>query len=132
MKKPIAKLIGADGNIFNLVGIAAKALRKAGQEDQVSEMRKKVMKSKSYDQALQVIMDYVNVRWEDPDNIINNKNVGRSWKTSLFSIYNRCQTLYNDLVKVIKLISQKYIIRRNAEWMKFYTLLLNRIKMGFM
>lgn len=85
MKKPIAKLIGADGNIFSLVGIAAKALRKAGQEDQVSEMRKKVMNSKSYDQALQVIMDYVNVRWEDPDNIINNKNIGEELKN--FSLF---------------------------------------------
>ena len=32
MSKPVAKLIGADGNVFNLIGIAARALREGRLE----------------------------------------------------------------------------------------------------
>ena len=33
VKKPKAKLIGADGNVFNLIGIASSSLKRAGQND---------------------------------------------------------------------------------------------------
>lgn len=59
--KPRCKLIGEDGNIFNLIGIAARALRKAGLADKATEMSEKVMQSKSYEEALSVIMEYVEV-----------------------------------------------------------------------
>lgn len=59
--KPRCKLIGEDGNIFNLIGIAARALRKAGLADKATEMSEKVMQSKSYTEALSVIMEYVEV-----------------------------------------------------------------------
>jgi hypothetical protein len=62
MKKPTAKLIGADGNIFNLVGIARNALKKAGQDENASEMSKRVIASKSYEDALNVIADYVKIK----------------------------------------------------------------------
>lgn len=61
VKKPKAKLIGADGNIFNLIGIASRSLKRAGQNDKATEMSKRVMSSGSYDEALSIIMEYVEV-----------------------------------------------------------------------
>lgn len=59
--KPKCKLIGEDGNIFNLIGIAARALRRAGLVDKADEMSNKVMHSGSYSEALSIIMEYVEV-----------------------------------------------------------------------
>lgn len=61
MKKIEVKLIGEDGNIFNLVGIASRALERNGQRSEASEMREKVFNSKSYGQALMIISDYVEI-----------------------------------------------------------------------
>ena len=62
MKKPVAKLIGDDGNIFNLMAIASKALKDAGQKEQADEMLKRITKeSKSYWEAIAIISDYVEV-----------------------------------------------------------------------
>lgn len=60
-EKPTANLIGQDGNIFNLVGIAARALRRAGQRDKADEMQKRIFAAGSYDSALSIIMEYVDV-----------------------------------------------------------------------
>jgi len=59
--KPVVKLIGEDGNIFNLLGIAASGLKDVEQGDKVSEMFKRVTSSGSYTEALSIIMDYVEV-----------------------------------------------------------------------
>ena len=61
MKKPKVKLSGQNGNIFNLLGIATKALRKAGKEVEANKMLKEAVESHSYDEAIQVIMKYVEV-----------------------------------------------------------------------
>ena len=61
VKKPKAKLIGADGNVFNLIGIASRSLKRAGQNDKATEMSKRVMSSGSYEEALSIIMEYVEV-----------------------------------------------------------------------
>jgi hypothetical protein len=58
--KPDCPLIGQDGNVFNLIGIAARTLREHGLRDQATEMRARAMDSGSYDEALGVIMEYVN------------------------------------------------------------------------
>ena len=60
-QKPDCPLLGQDGNVFNLIGIAAQTLRQHGLADQAKEMRERAMGSGSYDQALGVIMEYVNV-----------------------------------------------------------------------
>jgi exosome complex RNA-binding protein Rrp42 (RNase PH superfamily) len=62
MKKPVAHLIGKDGNIFNLVSIASKALKNAGMYDSAKEMQDKVFNSNSYYEALSIIGDYVEIR----------------------------------------------------------------------
>ncbi len=59
--KPDCPLIGTDGNIFNLVGIAAKTLRKNGMKEEASEMTEKVFGSGSYEEALGIIGEYVNI-----------------------------------------------------------------------
>ena len=57
-----ARLTGCDGNIFMLIAVASRALRRAGVDQSiVSEFAEDVMNSKSYDAALQVIMKWVNV-----------------------------------------------------------------------
>ena len=58
--KPDCPLIGEDGNIFHLVGIAAKTLRKNGMKEEASEMSEKVFGSGSYE-ALGIIGEYVNI-----------------------------------------------------------------------
>ncbi len=59
--KPDCPLIGADGNIFNLVGIASRTLKRNGLSDEASEMTEKVFKSGSYGEALGIIGEYVNI-----------------------------------------------------------------------
>ena len=59
--KPKVKLIGENGNIFNLMGIASSALRKAGLKDEATAMMDKVFDCDSYDMALLVIQEYVEV-----------------------------------------------------------------------
>lgn len=53
------QLIGTDGNIFALVSRASSALDKAGYKKEASEMRNRVLKAKSYGEALEIIYEYV-------------------------------------------------------------------------
>lgn len=60
-RKPKCPLIGEDGNIFNLMGIASRTLKRNGMQEEAKEMCDKITKSGSYDQALAIISDYVEV-----------------------------------------------------------------------
>lgn len=57
--KPDCPLIGANGNIFNLMGIAARTLAENDQNDEAKEMCRRVIQCGSYDAALGVIGEYV-------------------------------------------------------------------------
>ena len=59
--KPKVKLVGQDGNVFNLIGVCSAALKKAGQYDQAKEMSSKCFSCGSYDEALCIMMDYCEV-----------------------------------------------------------------------
>ena len=59
--KPDCPLIGQDGNIFNLMGIASRTLKEHGLVDQADEMRYRITHCQSYDSALAIIGDYVNI-----------------------------------------------------------------------
>lgn len=61
MGKIKVNLIGEDGNIFNLVGIVSREMRRNGLEELASEMRNRVFNSEAYDNALQIIMEYVDI-----------------------------------------------------------------------
>ncbi len=62
MAKPKCKLIGEDGNIFNLLGIASRTLKKAGLTEQAEEMIERIKNSGSYYEALGIIMEYLDVQ----------------------------------------------------------------------
>lgn len=59
--KPDCELIGQDGNIFNLMGIASHTLKQNGMADEAKEMCSRVTSSGSYCEALNIIGDYVNI-----------------------------------------------------------------------
>jgi hypothetical protein len=59
--KPICKLTGEDGNIFNLLAVASKSLREANQASEGKEMIAKVSSADSYNEALKIIDEYVEV-----------------------------------------------------------------------
>ena len=59
-ERPKAKIIGEDGNIFNLMGIASRTLKSAGYEEKANEMFERItFNAKSYDEALNIISEYV-------------------------------------------------------------------------
>lgn len=57
--KPVCTLIGENGNIFNLIGIARRALKEADEPEKANEMTERVMQAGSYDEAVRVIIEYV-------------------------------------------------------------------------
>ena len=59
--KPDCPLIGEDGNIFRIMGIASETLRENGMQEQAEEMRSRIFQCQSYDSALSIIGDYVNI-----------------------------------------------------------------------
>ena len=60
-EKPDCALIGQDGNVFNLVGIASRTLRRNGMAGQAKEMTDRAFASGSYHEALNIIGEYVNI-----------------------------------------------------------------------
>lgn len=68
VEKPDCALIGENGNIFNLAGIAAGTLRELGMREQAEEMKSRVCSSHSYEEALCVIGEYVNITSGDERN----------------------------------------------------------------
>jgi hypothetical protein len=61
MDKPKCRLIGEDGNVFNIIGLVSKALKKAGQDDKANEFQTKAMSSGSYEEVLNLCGDYVEI-----------------------------------------------------------------------
>ena len=68
MKKIEIKIIGEDGNIFNLLAIARRALKEKyretqdqAYEDLWQEVSDKVYESKSYDEALMVLQEHFRI-----------------------------------------------------------------------
>lgn len=55
------KLIGEDGNIFNLMRIVTAEMKRNGHGEHIDKFRKEVTSTHSYEQALCAIMDWVDV-----------------------------------------------------------------------
>ena len=67
-EKPDCALIGEDGNIFNLMGIASKTLKKNGMKEQAEEMVKRITQgAHNYSEALCIIGEYVNITGPDEE-----------------------------------------------------------------
>ena len=61
MEKPKCALIGKDGNIFNLMGIASRTLRNNNMKEEAKEIVIRIEESKSYNEALCIIGEYVDI-----------------------------------------------------------------------
>ena len=63
MGRPICRLSGANGNIFNLIGIASATLKWYGMAEEAYEMETRIWEGEadSYEEALRIIMEYVEV-----------------------------------------------------------------------
>jgi hypothetical protein len=59
--KPTCKLLGEDGNIFNLMAVTGRALQRANLTEQKTKMMKEVMSQHSYSDALATIAKYVDI-----------------------------------------------------------------------
>ena len=62
--KPDCKLIGENGNIFNLMAIASRTLKENGLDYYAKEIKVRIIdkcEAHSYEEALVIIMEYVNV-----------------------------------------------------------------------
>lgn len=60
--KPRVQLSGANGNTLNLLSLCTRALKRNNQQELAIELRNKVFECESYDVALQIIMEYVDVQ----------------------------------------------------------------------
>lgn len=80
--KPDCALIGQDGNIFNLLGIASHTLKQNGMADEAKEMCSRVTSSESYCEALNIIGEYVNITdgSEQSDDIDEDYGEGQAMK----------------------------------------------------
>ena len=80
--KPDCELIGQDGNIFNLMGIASHTLKQNGMADEAKEMCSRVTSSGSYCEALNIIGEYVNITdgSEQSDDIDEDYGEGQAMK----------------------------------------------------
>lgn len=61
MIKPTVKLIGENGNVFNIIGKVSRELKRAGLREQTEEFQSKALTSNSYDEVLQLVLEYVKV-----------------------------------------------------------------------
>lgn len=58
-ERPRMPLEGMDGNIFFILGTASQLLQRNGQDDEARKMYERVTSSGSYDEALNIISEYV-------------------------------------------------------------------------
>ena len=67
-KKPPCHLVGQNGNIFNLIGLASRTLRQNGMTAEAKEMQDRIMGGDchSYEEALGIISEYVETELSPP------------------------------------------------------------------
>ena len=73
--KPDCPLIGADGNIFNLMRIASRTLREHDMAEEATQMCNRITQCHSYYSALSIIGDYVNITDAQPQNEMDEMNM---------------------------------------------------------
>ncbi|MCR0410316.1 DUF3991 domain-containing protein [[Clostridium] innocuum] len=67
-RKPKCPLIGTDGNVFALIGMTQKSLRAIGEDELAKEVFQRVTSSGSYEEALGIMQEYVDVTSVDEFN----------------------------------------------------------------
>lgn len=73
--KPDCPLIGADGNIFNLMRIASQTLREHDMAEEATQMCNRITQCHSDDSALSIIGDYVNITSARLENKMDEMNM---------------------------------------------------------
>ena len=66
-EKPKCPLIGQTGHIFNLMGLASRTLKRNGMSNESKEMCSRITSSGSYDEALSIIDEYVEITSVDEE-----------------------------------------------------------------
>jgi len=61
IEKPVVRLVGENGNAFNIMGLASRALRKAGADKEYINKYLAEAKKGDYNNLLIVTMKYVEV-----------------------------------------------------------------------
>jgi hypothetical protein len=61
MKKPKVRLTGVNGNVFNIIAICAKALKKSENPALENEFTDKAFAASSYDKVLRLAQEYCEV-----------------------------------------------------------------------
>jgi hypothetical protein len=59
--KPRCKLIGEDGNVFNIIGLIKKTLKASGQPEKAKEFVNRAFAAGSYDEVLAMADNYVEI-----------------------------------------------------------------------
>jgi hypothetical protein len=59
--KPKVKLIGADGNVFAVIGAVRRALKNAGQVERAKEFVARAYHAQCYEEVLAMLDEYVDV-----------------------------------------------------------------------
>ena len=63
MEKPIAKVVGENGNVFNLIAVCRRALYKAGKQESFEKMQERIFsEAKSYEESLRIMSEYCELR----------------------------------------------------------------------
>ena len=61
MRKPKVKPIENDGNIFNLLGLCTKALRKIGGHAEAVQLQKMIAMSSTWEEAMMILLEYCEI-----------------------------------------------------------------------
>ena len=59
---PVCRLIGTAGNVFAIIGKVRRTLHEAGQPERANAFSERAFQSRSYDEVLQLCMEYVEVQ----------------------------------------------------------------------
>jgi len=60
-EKPKCRLIGKDGNVFNIIGLVTQALERAGRKKEAEEFTDWAFIARSYDEVLILCSEYVDI-----------------------------------------------------------------------
>lgn len=59
--KPQVELTEEDGNIFNLLAVASRELKKAGKREKAAQLKDRILggEPEDYHHAIRIIMEYI-------------------------------------------------------------------------
>ena len=96
--RPLCPLLGQDGNIFHLMGIAARVLRQNGMAAEAKDMQTRIMGGAchSYEEALGIISEYVETELSPP-----RENRTKKRRSMSMSDNQKWSILQGDALKVL-------------------------------